>query len=929
MFEVAPLNGLVEQGFDENFTFFSDRGNSTIDLYACSVDFIPFVSCLNVDQRVESHHMPVRLEMRAVPVTQSDSSNETRSSTKLKWDPSKSQLYLDFLLSVDGQRRLDDALNSIVDSAERALGEFVSLILDAGQCMRRSVNFAARTRRNNAWFDEECRKLKRDANRALNKYMRTLKDADRILYTQKRADYQTKLREKKNIHKQNLRDSLLENKNDSTSFWSTIRRVRSRVSSRVTISIETWKNHFAGLLGRRATEREEENAEDDQGGVARDKSDDIFVYDLDCEITEGEVQHAIRKLKNGKAPGLDEISSEFLKAAENIFVPFLTKLFNELYDKGLFPESWCQSAIIPLFKKGDINNPENYRGISLLNTVSKVFTSILNRRLYTWAEEEHKISEEQAGFRKQYSTIDHIYTVISMIRKCLNGNRKMKLYVVFVDYLKAFDSVDRESLWMVLNKIKTSSKMLRMMQGIYKSVKSCVKWGNELSEFFDCPQGVKQGCILSPVIFSLLINDVAEKVAKNGKHGIQFLPGLQEMFLLLFADDICLVSTTPAGLQNQINNLEKASDVLGLSVNLSKTKVMIFRKGGHLSKAEKWFYKGKQIEVVNSYKYLGFTLTTKLSFDIALDEFAGRAKRKVVEIMKTMWRLECSDVSVFFKLFDAQVKPMLLYAAEIWGLSRYQVVESVHMFACKRLLNVSVKTPNTMVYGELGRYPLYIDSAIYAIRYWFKLQNMLLARLPKQAYVMDKNGNYNATFSWCTAVKNCLDMYGFSFVWMNGGVGEEKAFLKILRERMIDCFKQNWFSKLCESDRFSTYRTFKSLIQPEVYLNGITISKFRTVFTRFRLGVNELNANRRYQNCSKLCPFCEKVENEIHFLLECPKYVDLRERYINRFFVHLNTTSLSSLLQNDNIYTTRSVAMYLFYALKERERLLENYHYPG
>jgi hypothetical protein len=928
MFEIVPLNGLVEQGFDKNFTFFSDRGNSTIDLYVCSVDFIPFLSCLNVGQRVESHHMPVLLGVRAVPVSHSDDSNQMHSSTKLKWDSSKTQLYLDFLLSNDGQQRLEDATNSIVENVERALGKFVNLILDAGQCMRRTVKSSARARPNNAWFDDECRKLKREANRALNKYMRTLKVADRILYTQKRSDYQTKIREKKNAHKQNLRDSLLENKNDSSSFWSIIRRARSHVSKRVSISIETWKNHFAVLLGQRATEREEGNAEDDLGGVARDESDDVFVFDLDCEITEGEVQYAIRKLKNGKAPGLDELSSEFLKVAEHTFVPFLTKLFNELFDKGLFPESWCQSAIIPLFKKGDINNPENYRGISLLSTVSKVFTSILNRRLYTWAEEEHKIREEQAGFRKQYSTIDHIYTVVSMIRKCLNGHRKKKLYVIFVDYLRAYDSVDRESLWKVLNKIKTSSKMLRMMQGIYKSVKSCVKWGNELSEFFDCPQGLKQGCVLSPLIFSLLINDVAEKVAINGKHGIQFLPGLQEVFLLLFADDISLVSTTPAGLQNQINNLEKASDVLGLTVNLSKTKVMIFRKGGHLSKAEKWFYKGKEIEVVNSYKYLGFTLTTKLSFEIALDEFTGRAKRKVVEIMKTMWRLECFDVSVFFKLFDAQVKPMLLYAAEIWGLSRYQVIESVHMFACKRLLNVSIKTPNTMVYGELGRYPLYIDSAIYAIRYWFKLQKMLLVRLPKQAYVMDKNGNYDVMFSWCAAVKNCLDMYGFSFVWLNGGVSDEKVFLKILKERMVDCFKQNWSSKLRDSERFSTYRTFKSLIQPEAYLNGITISKFRNVFIRFRLGVNELNVNRRYQNGSKLCPFCEQVENEVHFILVCPKYNDLREKFIYRFCTTPNLTSLSFLLQNENMYTTQSVAMYLFYALKERERLLENYHCP-
>ena len=117
--------------------------------------------------------------------------------------------------------------------------------------------------------------------------------------------------------------------------------------------------------------------------------------------------------------------------------------------------------------------------------------------------------------------------------------------------------------------------------------------------------------------------------------------------MLLFADDICLISSTPAGLQNQINSLEKASDALGLIVNLNKTKVMIFRKGGHLAKKEKWFYKGKEIEVVNSYKYLGFMLTTKLSFETALGEFTGRAKRRVVEIMKTMWKLETFDFHTF------------------------------------------------------------------------------------------------------------------------------------------------------------------------------------------------------------------------------------------------------------------------------------------
>ena len=105
-------------------------------------------------------------------------------------------------------------------------------------------------------------------------------------------------------------------------------------------------------------------------------------------------------------------------------------------------------------KKGDDKNPDNYRGMSLLSVVSKVFTAILNKRLYTWAEHEQKISKEQAGFRKGYSAVDHIFTLTSVITKKLNSKRGGKVYVAFVDYKKAFDTVNREALWNVLQKLK-------------------------------------------------------------------------------------------------------------------------------------------------------------------------------------------------------------------------------------------------------------------------------------------------------------------------------------------------------------------------------------------------------------------------------------------------------------------------------------------
>ena len=355
---------------------------------------------------------------------------------------------------------------------------------------------------------------------------------------------------------------------------------------------------------------------------------------------------------------------------------------------------------------------------------------------------------------------------------------------------------------------------------------------------------------------------------------------------------------------------------------------MVFRKGGHLSKSEKWFYQGKKIEVVNSYKYLGFTLTTKLSFDVVFAEFAGKAKGRVVEIMKTLWRLGNNDPSVFFRLFDAQVKPIILYASEIWGLTRFNVVESAHIFACKTFLRVSPKTPNCMVYGELGRYPLFIDSALRAVKYWFKLQRCLLNRITRQAYEMDKKSfqrkltGHSYEYNWVYMLKHFFDNYGFSHVWINGGVGNEKLFLRILRLRMIDCYRQEWSSKLSGSDRFSIYRSFKQTLEPERYFRDISLAKFRNVFVKFRLGIVDLNVNNRYNNAANKCPFCNSIETELHFLLFCHKYKELRDKYIRKHF-KTNNVQLSALIQNDNTEITRSVAMFIFYALKNRETIVK------
>ena len=155
-------------------------------------------------------------------------------------------------------------------------------------------------------------------------------------------------------------------------------------------------------------------------------------------------------MKNQKAAGPDGIIGELLKyTCENdTILSFFVTFFNSLFDRGLYPQNWTESIILPLFKKGSVNDPNNYRGISLVDISSKIYSSIINDRLREWVEENNIIGEFQAGFRRNYSTIDHMYTLMAFIQKQFSLNRK--LYVAFIDFEKAFDSINRSILWPIL-----------------------------------------------------------------------------------------------------------------------------------------------------------------------------------------------------------------------------------------------------------------------------------------------------------------------------------------------------------------------------------------------------------------------------------------------------------------------------------------------
>ena len=197
------------------------------------------------------------------------------------------------------------------------------------------------------------------------------------------------------------------------------------------------------------------------------------------------------------------------------------------------------------------------------------------------------------------------------------------------------------------------------------------------------------------------MNELANEITQKGKHGICLSSGLIQMLTMLFADDVIFLSFTITGLHHQLNILNDTAHNLGLVVNHSKSNFVYFRNGGHLALREKWFYDGARLAVVNQYKYLGVIFSAGLTFSYCLEDMASRAKKGVIGIPKLLWTLAEKSPTLFFRLFDCQIQPMLPYGAEVWGImADHCTIKRVHLFAIKRLLNVGTRTPSALVYAK-------------------------------------------------------------------------------------------------------------------------------------------------------------------------------------------------------------------------------------
>ena len=302
--------------------------------------------------------------------------------------------------------------------------------------------------------------------------------------------------------------------------------------------------------------------------------------------------------------------------------------FNCIILLGYFPEKWTSGLIVPLHKKGDINCVENYRGITLLSTLGKLFTRVINNRLSFWAETYGIYIEAQAGFRPNYSTVDNIFNLHGVISHLINNGKK--LYCAFLDFRKAFDYIDRDLLWHKLLALGIRGSIFDIIRSMYTRVKSKVQVGPDRTEDFECLLGVRQGECLSPFLFAMYLNDIEDTLRSDGFDGVNM--GHLKMLILLYADDAAIMSENRDQLQIGLNVLEEYCTKWKITLNTDKTKVVVFRKGGRLAAADKWFYKGSELEIVTHFTYLGIVFSSGGSFSETKKTLAGQGQKAVFSL---------------------------------------------------------------------------------------------------------------------------------------------------------------------------------------------------------------------------------------------------------------------------------------------------------
>ena len=445
--------------------------------------------------------------------------------------------------------------------------------------------------------------------------------------------------------------------------------------------LQKWKGHFQMLLGNTPT-------------ITDSPISKIIPQPLNIKtgpFDNEELERVLKRLKNGKASGLDNIPPEVWKTGN--FNDILLKLCNEVYSQKRI-QAWTEGCILPFPKKGDLGLTSNYRGITLTAIAAKIYNAMLLNRIQP--EIEKVLRRNQNGFRKERSTTGQILTV----RRILEGVRAKNLEAVllFVDFSKAFDSVHRGKMKEILLAYGIPEETVEAIMMLYKNTRS----PDGDTDFFDIQAGVLQGDTLAPFLFILSLDFVLQtSVDLHKELGLTLERARSRRYPAVkvtdadYADDLALFADKIADAEKLLHCLEAAAAVIGLHINAGKTEFMSINQEGQIKAMN-----NTPLKKVKQFTYLGSNIaSTEQDVETRIAKAWGALKG-----LSTIWKSTLPE-SMKRDFFRATVESVLLYGSSTWTLTTKLENQQDGTFTrmLREILNISWKQhpTNQRLYGGI------------------------------------------------------------------------------------------------------------------------------------------------------------------------------------------------------------------------------------
>lgn len=842
----------------------------------------------------------------------SDSDSWLSTFESYKWCKGDSEKFNQIIASAEFSKILLDSAdpNLSVNNQVTSLSEALIKAADKTKIRKVGGKPKSKRRKNQKWFDKDCSALFRHIRKLAKKlHINPNQDTLKIFHAKKK-EYRKLLKRKKIEFKNKLLNEMdyLHSRNPKE-YWKIFDKLKNLDSTpkSCSVGIDPLVTYFESLLNKKYLSSDPTLDAHMDSFISENKN--TIFNELNFSISLDEISKAIDRLKINKASGTDLILNEMLKAGKSSLLPILHTIFNRILLSGNFPDSWRCNILSPVYKKkGDKSLPENYRGIAVSSNLCKLFCSVLHERLSKFCSKASIVPDCQIGYQKNSRPSDHIFVLKSVIDKYLN--RKKWLYCCFVDFRACFDSLSRKALIYKLLKNGVGGTFLEVIISMYQSVNYCVKVNNKISETFSSTAGVKQGGVLSPLLFNILVSDLPEIFDSCDPVMLwdKPLPCLQ------FADDLVLISSTSTGLQNAIDSLHNYCAKWNLCINTSKTKVLIFNPSGKIIKSVKFSIGGFPLENVHSYCYLGITFSASGSFSKAWARLYDQARKALFKFKQIDIR---SNVNVAFKLFESLILPIITYGAEIWGVYSVKLngadffgscekfpVESLLLKFSKYLLGVRNNSCTAAVRGELGQYPIICKVLISILSNWNRITNSNKSGFLYRAYLDYCDGlvNYkNDKSNYARIIRNILNFFNFDEVWHNQRFSRKVHIKKYFRNSVHRLYESAWKTEMDKKDKLRSYRIFKSDYCIEPYLLCLPFD-VRRKMTKLRISSHRLQIEVGRFNGTpvddRICDHCllstvRVIEDEFHAVLVCSKYTDIRTKVFDELALFTNFNSLS------------------------------------